>query len=158
MEDERMRFVVRLLDGEKMAGLCKEFGISRKTGYKIYDRYKDHGIEGLTDRSRRPYRHANQLPAAIEAQIVRLKREYPHTGARQRSANDYGGATPTCCGVPPSAPSMRSWIDTGWSSGGSGGATRRKARRCRGRRDRTSCGARISKGNFSWRIGATASR
>ena len=31
--DERMRFVARLLDGEKMAGLCEEFGISRKTGF-----------------------------------------------------------------------------------------------------------------------------
>src|SRR5688572_18123093 len=81
VEDERMRFVVRLLDGEQMAGLCQEFGISRKTGYKIYERYKDHGVEGLTDRSRRPYRHANQLPTAIEAQMVRLKREYPHWGA-----------------------------------------------------------------------------
>jgi hypothetical protein len=38
--DERLRFVARLLDGEQMAGLCQEFGISRKTGYKIYDRYK----------------------------------------------------------------------------------------------------------------------
>ncbi len=30
--DERLRFIARLLDGEKMAGLCCEFGISRKTG------------------------------------------------------------------------------------------------------------------------------
>ena len=62
--DERLRFVARLLDGEKMTALCAEFGISRKTGYKIYDRYKDYGVHGLTDRSRRPYRHANQLPLA----------------------------------------------------------------------------------------------
>ena len=34
-----------LLDGEKMAALCREFGISRKTGYKIFDRYKDCGLE-----------------------------------------------------------------------------------------------------------------
>jgi Homeodomain-like domain-containing protein len=32
--DERMRFVIRLKDGETMAALCREFGISRKTGYK----------------------------------------------------------------------------------------------------------------------------
>jgi putative transposase len=64
-----------------MAGLCEEFGISRKTGYKIYDRYKDGGPDGLTDRSRRPYRHANQLPMAIEKGIVRLKQEYPGWGA-----------------------------------------------------------------------------
>jgi hypothetical protein len=60
--DERLRFVARLLDGERMTTLCTEFGISRKTGYKIYDRYKAHGAVGLTDRSRRPLRHANQLP------------------------------------------------------------------------------------------------
>lgn len=79
--DDRLRFVARLLDGEKMAPLCVEFGISRKTGYKIYDRYKDCGVQGLTDRSRRPYRHANQLPLMVETWIVALKREYPHWGA-----------------------------------------------------------------------------
>ena len=79
--DERLRFVARLLDGEKMAPLCAEFGISRKTGYKIFDRYKDCGLEALTDRSRRPFRQANRLPAQLEAIIVRLKREYPGWGA-----------------------------------------------------------------------------
>jgi putative transposase len=79
--DERLRFVARLLDGEKMAGVCAEFGISRKTGYKIFTRYKDCGLQGLTDRSRRPYRHANRLPQAVEDWILRLKREYPAWGA-----------------------------------------------------------------------------
>ena len=80
-EDERVRFVGRLLDGEKMAALCEEFGISRKTGYKIYQRYQQTGVRGLTDRSRRPYRHANQLPMAVEKLIVRLKKKYPAWGA-----------------------------------------------------------------------------
>src|SRR5262245_22790630 len=61
--EERLRFVARLLDGEAMTDLCREFGISRKTGYKIFDRYKEHGLEALTDRSRRPVHYANQLPA-----------------------------------------------------------------------------------------------
>jgi hypothetical protein len=73
--DERLRFVARLLEGEKMAPpLCAAFGISRKTGYKIFDRYKDCGLEALTDRSRRPFRQANRLPVPIEATIVRLPR------------------------------------------------------------------------------------
>lgn len=63
--DERVKFVARLLDGETMSGLCREFGISRKTGYKLYARYRDCGVEGLSDRSRRPYRHANQLPTVL---------------------------------------------------------------------------------------------
>ena len=53
--DERLKFIARLLDGDKMAELCREFGISRKTGYKILTRYNETGLEGLTDRSRRPY-------------------------------------------------------------------------------------------------------
>lgn len=81
--DERMRFVVRLKDGESMASLCREFNISRKTGYKIFERYEECGLEGLSDRTRRPFRHANQLPEQIEAAIVRAKRDKPHWGARK---------------------------------------------------------------------------
>ena len=90
--DERVKFIARLLDGEAMSGLCEEFAISRKTGYKILKRYRDCGVEGLTDRSRRPYRHANQLPVQVETLIVRLKREKPAWGApkiRERLARLY---------------------------------------------------------------------
>ena len=79
--DERIQFIARLLDGEKMAALCREFGISRTTGYKIYNRYKDLGLQGLEDRSRRPYRHANQLPYQVERTILQIKREHPSWGA-----------------------------------------------------------------------------
>ena len=90
--DERVKFIARLLDGEAMSRLCEEFSISRKTGYKILKRYRDCGVDGLTDRSRRPYRHANQLPIQIETLIVRLKRERPAWGApkiRERLARLY---------------------------------------------------------------------
>jgi putative transposase len=60
--DERLRFVARLLEGEKMAPLCREFGISRVTGHKLYNRFRECGLEAFKDRSRRPYRHANKLP------------------------------------------------------------------------------------------------
>ena len=81
--DERMRFVIRLKDGESMASLCREFGISRKTGYKIFERYEQCGWEGLSDRARRPFRYANQLPEPVEAAILAAKREKPHWGARK---------------------------------------------------------------------------
>jgi len=79
--DERLKFIARILDGEKMAALCREFNISRKTGYKIVNRYNKSGLEALSDRSRRPYRHANQLPMQIEKLIVRLKKDKPTWGA-----------------------------------------------------------------------------
>jgi transposase InsO family protein len=81
--EERLRFVARLLEGESMSEVCRAFGISRKTGYKIYDRFKDNGVEALCDRSRRPVRYANQLPEQIEHMIVNLKRGKPHWGARK---------------------------------------------------------------------------
>jgi transposase len=81
--EERLRFVARLLDGEAMTDVCREFGISRKTGYKIFDRYKQQGLEALSDRSRRPVRYANQLPDQIETLIVQLKAEKPYWGARK---------------------------------------------------------------------------
>ena len=90
--DERLRFVARLLEGEKMAAVCREFGISRKTGYKIFQRYKDSGLDGLHDQSRAPYRHPNQLPVQIETLIVRLRQEHPTWGApkiRDKLQNDY---------------------------------------------------------------------
>jgi len=90
--DERLKFVARCLDGEKMAALCREFGISRPTGYKILNRYKECGLDGLQDRSRRPYRHANKLPFQIERCILQLKREYPTWGApkiREKLIKEY---------------------------------------------------------------------
>jgi transposase len=76
-------FVIRLQGSESMASLCREFGISRKTGYKIVDRYRECGLEGLTDRARRPHRYANRLPEQVEAAIVAAKREKPSWGARK---------------------------------------------------------------------------
>ena len=75
--EERLRFVARLLEGEAMSAVCREFGISRKTGYKIFERYKDQGLEAFTDRSRRPVRYANQLPEQIERIIVATKKDKP---------------------------------------------------------------------------------
>lgn len=79
--DERLRFVARLLEGQRMSRVCREFGISRPTGYKIFKRYKDLGYEGLLDRSRRPYRHANRLPFQVERAIVGLRNDHPTWGA-----------------------------------------------------------------------------
>ena len=80
VKEERLRFVARLLEGEAMTDVCRSFGISRKTGYKIFNRYKEHGLTALDDRSRRPIRYANQLPYQIENLIINLKREKPHWG------------------------------------------------------------------------------
>ena len=52
--DERLRFVARLLEADAMGVLCRGFDVSRKTGYKIFARYRDCGVKRPTDRRRRP--------------------------------------------------------------------------------------------------------
>jgi len=79
--DERTKFIGRLLSGEKMAPLCREFGISRVTGHKIWSRYQQDGIRGVYNRSRAPHKHPNQVPFEVEQLIVRLKKEKPRWGA-----------------------------------------------------------------------------
>ena len=95
--EERLRFVARLLDGESMSDVCREFGISRKTGYKIFNRYKQEGLDALTDRSRRPVRYANQLPEPIVRLIVETKKRQAALGCQE-------GLCPGLTGV-----SGRSW-------------------------------------------------
>lgn len=90
--DEKIRFVSRYMDGEKIAVLCREFGISRVTGHKIIDRYKEHGLDAFKELSRRPFRQANKLPFQLEKLIVGLKKEKPHWGApkiRERLVRKY---------------------------------------------------------------------
>lgn len=95
--DEKMKFIARLLEGETMTSLCFEFGISRKTGYKIWDRYQNSGLEALTDRSRRPVRYGNQMPFQIESYLLNLKKEHPNWGApkiREKFARRYPDIKP----------------------------------------------------------------
>lgn len=78
-----------------MTELCREFGISRKTGYKIFDRYQECGVQGLTDRSRRLYHYANELPFQVERFIARPNQRYKHSwGAckiRERLIRHFSG-------------------------------------------------------------------
>ncbi len=90
--DERLKFVARLLEGEKMAVLCREFDISRKTGYKIFSRYKDCGLEGLTDRSRRRFRplRPNELWCAdYKGEFMLADKRYCHPLTITDSASRY---------------------------------------------------------------------
>ena len=77
----RMVFINRLQAGERMADLCREFRISRKTGYKFFDRYQLGGPEALFDTSKRPLRSARKTSADIEGLILGLKQEHPTWGA-----------------------------------------------------------------------------
>ena len=78
---ERMKFITRLQDGEKMSHLCAEFGISRQTGHKFLNRYKKEGFDGLKDKRRVPLRKAHAIAPSIERAILKLKENKLHWGA-----------------------------------------------------------------------------
>lgn len=83
----RIEFVLlAAAPGANMTALCRSFGISRKTGYKLRDRYLELGEEGLRDKSRRPASSPNKTNAELEAQVVALHDAYPCWGARKLRA------------------------------------------------------------------------
>ena len=84
VQEQRIRFAVLAELGERpMAALCREFGISRETGYKWWRRYQKRGVAGLEERSRRPRASPRRTPIEIERRVVELRRKTPDWGARK---------------------------------------------------------------------------
>ncbi len=78
VSEQRVQFVVRAVSRkESMAGLCRQFGISRPTGYLWRERYwAAQSLRGLQERSRRPHRSPAQIEAWKEDQVVALRQQY----------------------------------------------------------------------------------
>ena len=92
--DERMRFVLRAREGsEGLSDLCRQFGISRKTGYKWLGRYEAEGPSGLSDRSRMPLSNSRAVPLAQVDRLLWVRRRWPRWGPRKvRAWVDGAGA------------------------------------------------------------------
>lgn len=85
--DQRTEFVLRVLRGtEHFKELCKEFGITRRTGYKWKERFVADGLSGLGDQSRRPTRSPRGIGEEIVCRIVKLRMAHPRWGARKLRA------------------------------------------------------------------------
>jgi transposase InsO family protein len=80
---QRREFVLRSVGGEKFVDLCREYEVSRKTGYKWVKRFIEQGQGGLTDESRRPHHHAKELAEEVVCEIVRLKKLKPTWGPKK---------------------------------------------------------------------------
>ena len=82
--DERMRLVLAYLNDEaSLSALCRRYGVSRKTGRKWVMRYREHGPEGVRDRSRAPLRHPNATPPEVVSELIGTKLEHPNWGPRK---------------------------------------------------------------------------
>lgn len=81
---ERQKFVKLVLKGEvTMTEACHQFGISRKTGYKIMARHAELGMAGLSDGSRAPKTHPNQASPEVEAAVLRVRKAHPTWGSKK---------------------------------------------------------------------------
>ena len=79
--EERMRFVLLVRSNEvSFSEACRQFGVSRKTGYKWVKRYEEAGVEGLLDRSRAPLHHPQAVSARLAARCLEVRREHPTWG------------------------------------------------------------------------------
>jgi transposase InsO family protein len=79
--EERMRFVdMAVQKRETFAAVCRQFGVSRKTGYKWLERYEAGGVDGLQDQSRAPQHHTNAVTAAIAERCLVIRRTHPTWG------------------------------------------------------------------------------
>jgi transposase InsO family protein len=83
VRDQRVEFVVRASRGESLSSLCREYEISRPTGYLWLKRFGEHGVAGVEEQSRRPHLSPRRTASGIEARIVALRRQRPDWGARK---------------------------------------------------------------------------
>ncbi len=84
VREQRVEFAVEALRGEKtLCALCQEYAISRPTGYLWLKRYRESGLGGIAERSRRPQHSPAQTSRSREEQVIALRRRYPDWGARK---------------------------------------------------------------------------
>lgn len=82
--DQRMCFVSAWLEGsESVSQLCRQFGISRKTGNKWLDRYRAEGLAGLEDRSRAPHSNSRSVDDETVERVIAVRHRFPTWGPRK---------------------------------------------------------------------------
>jgi len=81
--DLRVEFVVRMRRGERISDLCREFGISRKTGHKLKKRFETLGAEGLQDQSRAPKVIPHRTPPELMELVLAERRAHPSWGPKK---------------------------------------------------------------------------
>ena len=82
--DQRTKFIADYLRQTlTISELCERYGVARKTGYKLIDRYLRYGPAGLEERSRKPHHSPNQTDAEIVAALLEVRRRHPSWGAKK---------------------------------------------------------------------------
>ena len=80
VKEQREGFAETAAHSSNFSAVCREYGITRKTGYKWLERYE--AGEELSDRSREPHHIPHKTPPEMEAQILRVRKENPGWGSK----------------------------------------------------------------------------
>jgi transposase len=83
VKDHRVEFVIRASRGEPISVLCREYEISRPTGYLWLHRFRQEGVAGIEERSHRPHNSPGRTSTILEQRIAALRAERPDWGARK---------------------------------------------------------------------------
>lgn len=86
VEEQRLKFIAAYLEEESswsMSELCEAFGISRKSGYKWVERYRDAGLDGLRDRLRAPLYHPNATAPEVVSKLIAARQQHRFWGPRK---------------------------------------------------------------------------
>jgi putative transposase len=88
VSDEREKFIESYLKNEyAFAHLCRQFHISRKTGYKWVERYEGNGLDGLCDRSKAPHNQSKAISAEVIDLIIAIKSRFSSWGPKKIHAH-----------------------------------------------------------------------
>jgi transposase InsO family protein len=84
VHEQRVRFVIEATQKRSSLGaLCAAYEISRPTGYLWLQRYREQGVEGIAERSRKPHHSPRRTACDVERQVIELRLRYPDWGARK---------------------------------------------------------------------------
>src|SRR6266571_2406817 len=82
--EQRYKAVLAVIgDGRTVSEVATDWGVSRRTMHRWLARYEGDGLEGLKNRSHRPAQSPHQMPPAVEAMVLEMRRAHSYWGARR---------------------------------------------------------------------------
>jgi transposase len=121
VQEQRVRFVVEATQKRSSFGaLCEAYEISRPTGYLWLQRYRERGVAGIAECSRRPHHSPRRTESDLERKVTELRLRYPDWGARKLQVllARERAATAAQYHSSHSAPPRFNWGTETWNCGG----------------------------------------
>ena len=150
--EQRYRAVLEVLDGAaSVTNVARRYGVGRQTVHTWLRRYAAEGLPGLADRSSRPSNCPHQMPPAVEARVVEMRRQHPGWGPRTILSRLARAGVTRLSPLGPASTGRSSATSSSTPSDGAGGPATTSAGSARGRWSsgrwtlRSGCGYRMAR-------------